>query len=64
VRSIAPLKIFFFADFDMAYTLPTDICMVNQGDQIVRVLAYWVIIFWGQFFENYRSSTHLWASLL
>jgi hypothetical protein len=28
----------------------------NQGDQIRRIFAYWQIVFFGQFLEDYRSS--------
>jgi hypothetical protein len=28
----------------------------NQGDQIGRIFAQWVIVFFGQFYKNYRSS--------
>jgi hypothetical protein len=29
-----------------------------QGDQIGRIFALWVIVCFGQFFENYRSNPH------
>jgi hypothetical protein len=35
----------------------------SQGDQIGRIFAHWVIFFFGQFFENYRSSPNIWATL-
>jgi hypothetical protein len=28
----------------------------RQGDQIGRIFAQWVIVYFGQFLENYRSS--------
>jgi hypothetical protein len=30
-----------------------------QGDQIGRIFAQWVIVFFGQFLENYRSITSI-----
>jgi hypothetical protein len=30
-----------------------------EGDQIGRIFAHWVIVDFGQFFENYRRSPHL-----
>jgi hypothetical protein len=32
-----------------------------QGDQIGPIFDYWVIVYYGQFYENYRNSPHLWA---
>jgi hypothetical protein len=32
----------------------------RQGDQIGRKFAQWVIVYFGQWFENYRSNAHLW----
>jgi hypothetical protein len=34
----------------------------NQGDQIGRIFAYWAIVFFGQFIENYRISANSWAT--
>jgi hypothetical protein len=34
----------------------------NQGDQIGRVFAQWEIVYFGQWFKNYRSSAHFWAT--
>jgi hypothetical protein len=31
----------------------------GQGDQIGRIFANWVIVYFGQFYENYKSSTHI-----
>jgi hypothetical protein len=31
----------------------------NQGDQIWRIFAYWAILFFGQFYENYTRSSNL-----
>jgi hypothetical protein len=33
----------------------------GQGDQIGRILAYWAIVFFGQSFENHRSSLNVLA---
>jgi hypothetical protein len=33
-----------------------------QGDQIGRILAYSVIVYFKQLFENYRSSATFWAT--
>jgi hypothetical protein len=30
----------------------------NQGDQIGRIFAHWAIVFFGQIFENCRSSAN------
>jgi hypothetical protein len=30
----------------------------KQGDQIARIFAQWVIAYFGQFSENYRSRPH------
>jgi hypothetical protein len=35
----------------------------QQGDQIGRIFAQWVIVCFGQFRENYRSRSHFWATL-
>jgi hypothetical protein len=32
-----------------------------QGDQIGRICAYWAYVYYGQFFDNYRSSANFWA---
>jgi hypothetical protein len=32
-----------------------------QGDQIGRFFAAWVIVFFGQFFVNYRLSPNFWG---
>jgi hypothetical protein len=29
---------------------------LGQGDQIGRIFAYWSIVYFGQFFEDYRNS--------
>jgi hypothetical protein len=34
----------------------------KQGGQIGRIFAYWAIVFFGQLFENYRSSANSWAT--
>jgi hypothetical protein len=35
----------------------------KQGDRIGRFFAHWVIVYFGQCFENYRTCTILWASI-
>jgi hypothetical protein len=30
-----------------------------QGDQIGRIFAYWVIVYFRQFYENYRNGSNL-----
>jgi hypothetical protein len=35
---------------------PDNSCYHQQGDQIVRFFAYWVIVNFGQIFLSYRSS--------
>jgi hypothetical protein len=32
-----------------------------RGDRIGRIIAYWAIVFFEQFFENYESSLNIWA---
>jgi hypothetical protein len=34
----------------------------KQGDQIGRIFAQWAIAYFGQWFENYRSSAYFWAT--
>jgi hypothetical protein len=36
----------------------------DQGDQIGRVFAYWVIAYFGHFYENYRNTLKFSATLL
>jgi hypothetical protein len=36
----------------------------NQGDQIRRIFAYWVIVFFGYFDENNRSSPNICTSFI
>jgi hypothetical protein len=36
--------------------------LTRQGDQIGRIFAQWAIVYYGQFFENYRSSRHFCAT--
>jgi hypothetical protein len=31
----------------------------KQGDRIGQIFAHWVIVYFGQFFENYRSSPYI-----
>jgi hypothetical protein len=38
---------------------PNDI-ILEQGDQIRRIFAHWVIVHFGQVFLNYRSSENFW----
>jgi hypothetical protein len=35
----------------------------GQGDQIGRILAHWAAVYFGQFFENYRSSPNFWSTI-
>jgi hypothetical protein len=32
----------------------------KQADPIGRFFAHWVIVYFGQFFENYKSRPHIW----
>jgi hypothetical protein len=34
----------------------------KQGDQIWQIFAYWAIVFFGQFIENYTSGANSWAA--
>jgi hypothetical protein len=34
----------------------------EQGDQIGRIFAQWTIVYFGQFFDNYKSGQHFYAS--
>jgi hypothetical protein len=34
----------------------------SQGDQIGQIFAQWGIVYFGQWFENYRRSAHFWAT--
>jgi hypothetical protein len=34
----------------------------SQGDQIGRFFAHWTTVYFGQLFENYKSSTNSWAA--
>jgi hypothetical protein len=33
-----------------------------QGDHIGRIFAYWVIVYFGQWFKNYRGSANFWVT--
>jgi hypothetical protein len=35
---------------------------VKQGGQIWLVFADWAVLFFGQFFENYRRSPNFWST--
>jgi hypothetical protein len=35
----------------------------EQGDQIGRIFAQWVIVYFGQFYKDYRSNPNFWATL-
>jgi hypothetical protein len=41
-------------------TLAADVTKMvfEQGDQIGRIFAFWVIVFFGQLFENFQSSAN------
>jgi hypothetical protein len=34
----------------------------DQGDQTGRIFGQWMVVYFGQWFENYRSSAHFWAT--
>jgi hypothetical protein len=36
----------------------------SPGDQIGRIFARWVIVYFGQLLENYRGIPNVWATLL
>jgi hypothetical protein len=36
--------------------------LTKQGDQIGRLFAYWVVVYLGPYFLNYRSRPHFWES--
>jgi hypothetical protein len=36
------------------YFIPSCHFTYNQGDQIGRIFAYWAIVYFGQFYENYK----------
>jgi hypothetical protein len=35
---------------------------LNQGDQIGRIFAFWVIVYFEQFFENYKNNPNFCAA--
>jgi hypothetical protein len=35
----------------------------QQGDQIGQIFAHWAVVYFGQCFENYRSSGKFWTTL-
>jgi hypothetical protein len=35
--------------------------VLDQGDQIGRIFAYWAIVSFGRFKENFRSNPNFWA---
>jgi hypothetical protein len=35
----------------------------EQGDQIGRIFAQWVIVYFGKLLENCRSISNIWATL-
>jgi hypothetical protein len=37
---------------------------IQEGDQIGRIFAHWAIVFFGQFFEHYRSSPNFPATFI
>jgi hypothetical protein len=42
---------------------PTARCSaVRQGDQIGRIFVDWAIVYFGQFFEIYRTTPKFWAT--
>jgi hypothetical protein len=34
----------------------------EQGDQLGRIFNQWVIVYFGQWFENYKTIAHFWAT--
>jgi hypothetical protein len=41
--------------------LPTSVgSACKQGDRIGQIFAHWAIVYFGQFFDNNKSSTNLW----
>jgi hypothetical protein len=36
----------------------------GQGDEIGRIFAYWAIVYFDQFFENFKSSPNFWAHVV
>jgi hypothetical protein len=38
--------------------------LAEQGDQIGRIFAHWVIVYLGNFFLTFRSCPHVWGSFL
>jgi hypothetical protein len=38
------------------------VCACHQGDQIVRILAYFVIVFFGHFLKITERSPNFWAT--
>jgi hypothetical protein len=36
--------------------------LIRQGDQIGRIFAHWVTVYFGQLFENYRRGSFFWAT--
>jgi hypothetical protein len=35
----------------------------DQGNQIGIIFVHWVIVYFGQIFENYKRSRHFWTTL-
>jgi hypothetical protein len=51
VAKIHGLKISGSADW-------ANFCLLGEFSLIGRIFAYWAVVFFGQFSENYRSSTN------
>jgi hypothetical protein len=35
---------------------------LDQGDQIWLIFDFWAIVFFGQFYEKYKTGSHAWAT--
>jgi hypothetical protein len=49
---------------DQCYASSVSAVNERQGDQIGRILAYWAIVFFGLFFENYKRSPNVSATFI
>jgi hypothetical protein len=53
---------FLISDTDPAKISKTERLAVDQGDQIWRIFAFWVFVYFGQFYKIYRNSPNLLAA--
>jgi hypothetical protein len=53
------------SSYDIVW-LKTDYTLLvyTQGDQIGRIFAQWIIVYFGHWFETSRRSAHFWATFL